>query len=115
MRFNGVMAMVMVQDIERATRFYCGLLGFTIQEEQEEWVIFQEGVGLSLSPDPVPDVNLAINAVLVTLVVDDVRAAYQELTQKGVAFMLPPTEDGTAVFAAFRDTENNLLQLMQTS
>lgn len=113
MQFRGVMAMVMVQDIERALRFYRDVLGFTVREEQEEWVVFHEGVGLSLSPEPIPEVHVAINAVMVTLMVDDVRSAFAELTGKGVPFFLPPTDDGSATFAAFRDTENNLVQLMQ--
>lgn len=113
MRFHGVVAMALVQDIERALRFYRDLLGFTVQEEQEDWVLFNEGVGLSVSPEPLPDLNVSLNAVQITLLVDDVEAAYAELTQKGVAFFLPPTDAGGAIFASFRDTENNLLQLMQ--
>jgi len=115
MRIQGVMAMVLVQDIERALRFYRDVLGFTVQEEQEDWVVFSEGVGLRVSPEPLPEWSLNVNAVLITLMVDDVPAAYAELTQKGVAFFLPPTEAGGAIFATFRDTENNLLQLMQIS
>ena len=46
LRINGVMAMVMVQDIERALRFYRNVLGFTVQDEQEDWVVFNEGVSL---------------------------------------------------------------------
>jgi predicted enzyme related to lactoylglutathione lyase len=113
MRINGVMAMTLVQDIERALRFYRDILGFTVQEEQEDWVIFEQGVGLSVSPDPVPELNLNINSVVVTLFVEDVFGAYAELTQKGVAFFLPPTDAGGAVLATFRDTENNMVQLMQ--
>lgn len=113
MRFQGVMAMVMVMDIERALRFYRDTLGFTVREEQEEWVVFNEGVGLSVSPEPLPELNVAVNAVMITLFVEDVEAAYDELTKRGVAFFLPPTQDSNATFAAFRDTENNLLQLMQ--
>src|SRR5689334_998255 len=107
------MAMVLVQDIERALRFYRDTLGFTVQEEQEDWVVFNEGVGLRVSPEPLPEINLNLNAVIVTLLVDDVRAAFHELTQQGVAFFLPPTDAGGALLATFRDTENNLLQLMQ--
>ena len=113
-RIQGVMAMVLAQDIERALRFYRDVLGFTVQEEQEDWVVFQEGVGLRVAPDPLPEWSVNVNAVLITLMVDDVLATYSELTQKGVAFFMPPTEAGGAIFATFRDTENNLLQLMQT-
>jgi catechol 2,3-dioxygenase-like lactoylglutathione lyase family enzyme len=112
-RFQGVMAMVLVQDIERALRFYRDVLGFTIQAEQEDWVVFNEGVGLKVSDEPIPEINIAVNAVQVTLVVDDVEAVYAELTQKGVPFFLVPTDAGGAIFATFRDTENNLVQLMQ--
>jgi predicted enzyme related to lactoylglutathione lyase len=112
-RFHGVMATVLVQDIERALRFYGDVLGFTVQDEQEDWVIFNEGVGLVVSPDPLPELNLNLNAVMVTLLVDDVEAAFAELTRKGVAFFQPPTADNGQWFATFRDTENNILRLVQ--
>ena len=113
MRFHGVMAMVLVHDIDRALRFYRDTLGFTVSDETEDWVVFNEGVGLQVSPEPVPELSLAINAVQVTIQVEDVEAAFTELTKKGVAFFLPPTSAAGAVFATFRDTENNLVQLMQ--
>jgi catechol 2,3-dioxygenase-like lactoylglutathione lyase family enzyme len=107
------MAMVMVQDVERALRFYRDLLGFTVQEEQEDWVFFAEGVGLQRAPEPLPDVAFNVNAVVVTLFVEDVARAYAELTGQGVAFFLAPTESAGVTVATFRDTENNLLQLLQ--
>lgn len=113
MRFHGVMAMTLVQNIERALRFYRDILGFTVQEEQEDWVLFNEGVGLYVSPEPLPELNLNLNAVMITLFVDDVEASFMELTQKGVAFFQPPTRDGGQMFATFRDTENNILRLVQ--
>lgn len=113
MQFHGVMAMVLVQDIERALRFYRDTLGFTVAEEEEDWVIFNEGVGLQVSPDPIPATNIAFTAVQVTLQVDNVEAAFAELTKKGVPFLIPPTSSGSASFATFRDTENNMLQLME--
>ena len=114
MQIHGVMAMVMVQDIERSLRFYRDTLGFTVEDEQEDWVQFAEGVSLGLAPEPLPEASVALNAVIVTLIVADVTASYHELIAKGVAFFLPPTADGGLTFATFRDTEGNLLQLMQT-
>jgi predicted enzyme related to lactoylglutathione lyase len=107
------MAMVMVRDIERALRFYRDTLGFTVEFEQEDWVIFQEGIGLQETPDPLPETNFNINSVVVSLFVEDVQDAYSELLQKGVAFFQPPTDGGGMTLATFRDTENNLLQLIQ--
>ena len=112
-RFQGVMAMVMVQDIERALRFYRDTLGFTVQEEQEDWVFFAEGVGLQRAPEPLPEVAFNVNAVVVTLFVEDVAQCFAELTGKGVAFFLAPTNEGGVTVATFRDTESNLLQLLQ--
>ena len=113
MRFHGVMAMVLVQDIDRATRFYRDTLGFTIQEESEDWVVFNEGVGLQVSPEPLPEHSVNINAVQVALNVENVHEAYNELTSVGVPFYLPPMESGGMLFATFRDTENNLIQLVE--
>jgi len=112
LRINGVMAMVMVQDIERALRFYRDMLGFTVQDEQEDWVVFNEGISLGLSPEPAPELNVAFNAVLVTLVVDDVQATFTELTAKGVAFFTAPSTEAGATYATFRDSEGNLMQLL---
>ena len=106
------MAMVMVQDIDRALRFYRDVLSFTVQDEQEDWVVFNEGVSLGLSPEPAAELNTAFNAVLVTLVVDDVQSIFEELTAKGVAFFIAPQSDGGMTFATFRDTEGNLVQLL---
>lgn len=114
MKFHGVMAMVLVHDIDRATRFYRDILGFTIQDESEDWVIFNEGVGLQVSPEPLPEFNININAVQVALNVSNVHDAYAELTKLGVPFYLPPMESGGMLFATFRDTENNLVQLVET-
>jgi len=113
MRIQGVMAMVAVQNIERASRFYQEILGFSVQDEQEDWVIFDQGVGLHVSPEPTAEVDFRINSVMITLFVDDVRAAFNELTGKGVAFFLPPTTEEGATFATLRDTEGNLVQIMQ--
>ena len=105
--------MTLVHDIERATRFYRETLELTIQSEAEDWVIFREGVGLQVSPEPLPEINLNINAVQIALMVEDVQSAYTELIQKGVAFYLPPMESGGMMFATLRDTENNLIQLVE--
>ncbi len=113
MQIQGVMAMVLVDNIERALRFYRDVLGFTVSFEEEDWVVFSEGVGLMLSPEPIPEINRNINAVSLSLMVESVEATFKELTAKGVAFFVPPTSDGSATFASFRDTENNLIQLMQ--
>jgi predicted enzyme related to lactoylglutathione lyase len=113
MRFHGVMAMVLVEDVDRATRFYRDTLGFTIQDESEDWVVFNEGVGLQVSPEPLPEHSVAVNAVQIALTVESVHEAYDELIKRGVPFFLPPMESGGMTFATLRDTEGNLVQIVE--
>ncbi len=113
MRVHRVTAMVLVQDMDRAVRFYRDALGFRVQFEEEDWAVFEENVGLMVSPEPLPQDNVSVNAVMVTLEVEDAHAAFHELTEKGVAFLVAPTDVGGAIIASFRDTEGNLLQLVQ--
>ena len=114
LRVNHVTSVVLVQDIDRAVRFYRDSLGLTLQFEQEDWASFHENVGLMLSPEPIPEFNLAVNAVMLTLHVDDAHASYHEMIDKGIAFIIGPTDVGGAIVASFRDTEGNVLQLLQT-
>ena len=113
MRLNAVTTMVLVQDMDRALRFYRDMLGFTVQFEQEDWAMFQERVGLMLSPEPLDQDNVSLNAVMLTLNVDDAHGAYHELIDKGVAFLVGPTDVGGAIVASFRDSEGNILQLLE--
>src|SRR5262245_57066643 len=106
--------MVLVQDIDRAIRFYRDVLGFTIQLEEEDWAVFQEGVGLMVSPEPLPQDNINLNSVIITLDVANVNVVYGELIERGVPFLVPPTDVGGATAASFRDTEGNLLQLVES-
>lgn len=113
MRILGVTTTVLVHDLDRALGFYRDVLGFSLREEEEDWALFEEGVGLVQSPEPLPEDNLKLNAVSVTLSVADAQAAFRELTARGVAFLVPPTPVGGAISAAFRDTEGNVLQLIE--
>lgn len=113
MRLHDVKTIVLVQDMDRALHFYRDLLGLTTEQEEEDWAVFREGVGLMRSPEPLPPDNLNLNAVMITLFVEDATAAYHELIQQGVAFLVAPTDVGGAITAAFRDTEGNILQLIQ--
>lgn len=108
-----VTVVVLVRDLDRALRFYRDLLGLTIEDESEEWVFFCQGIGLMVSPEPIPEDAINLNAVTVSLAVDDVDAAYDELVKKGVAFLVPPTDAGGARVASFRDSEGNVLQLVR--
>lgn len=113
MRIADAIAMVLVGDMDRALAFYRDLLGLQIEAEEEDWAVFAEGVGLMMSPEPLPPDALALNAVVLTFCVDDIEGAYQELTGHGVAFLMAPTAAAGGMVATLRDPDGNLLQLMQ--
>lgn len=48
------------------------------------------------------------------ITVDDVRAAHEELSGKGVRFTQPPTDAGEVLIAILDDTCGNLIQLVET-
>ena len=105
--------MVVVNNIDSAVKFYRDQLGLKLQFEQEDWAQFTEGIGLMVSPEPLPIVNTDINRVIVTFDVEDASDEFRKLTSRGVAFLVPPTDIGGAIVASFRDSEGNLLQLLQ--
>jgi predicted enzyme related to lactoylglutathione lyase len=111
---QGIIASVMVTDIDRAIHFYRDKLGLTVENEQADWVMFREGIALQLSPVPAADLKWDPNSVVITLVVSDCEEAYRQLTERGVAFLNAPTgSPGLTAVASLRDSENNILQLLQ--
>lgn len=114
MRVESITTTVLVRDMDRAMRFYRDRLGLTIRVAEEDWALFEQPVGLMLSPEPLPEDNLSFNAVMLTLNVANIHAAYDELILQGVDFLVPPTDVGGAYTATLRDTEGNLLQLLQS-
>ena len=113
MRVERVVTMALVQDMDRALRFYRDILGFHLEYEEEDWAVFREGVGIMLSPEPIPEDSVNLNSLILTLQVEDVTGAFNELTSKGIAFLVAPTDVGGAVSATLRDSEGNLIQLIQ--
>jgi len=104
-----------VQDMDRAVRFYRDILGLAVEFEQEDWAVFAHNIGLMLSPEPLPQDALRMNAVMLTLGVEDVHATYHELIERGVPFLVGPTDVGGAIVASLHDPDGNVLQLIQSA
>jgi predicted enzyme related to lactoylglutathione lyase len=120
---------VIVDDQEKALKFYTEVLGFEKKTEipigAHKWVTL-------ISKDGHPDVELALEAnshpaarafqqsvyedeiPLLTFFSDDVQKESEELVRKGVVFRVPPTEAAWGTYAVFEDTCGNLVQLHQT-
>ena len=124
MRIN--LASVLVDDQEKALRFYTEVLGFVKKTEvplgEHRWLTVvspeaPDGVELVLEPDEHP-AAMPFKAALVadgipytSFAVDDVHAEFDRLTGLGVTFTQEPAQMGPVTTAVFDDTCGNLIQI----
>lgn len=119
---------VMVEDQERALRFYTDVLGFVkavdVPVGEHRWLTVTspdgvDGVELVLEPMAFPPAQeyqkaLYDAAIPVTaFVTSDIRGEVERLTAAGVEFKGEPVDMGSATAVMFEDTCGNLLQLVQ--
>jgi catechol 2,3-dioxygenase-like lactoylglutathione lyase family enzyme len=117
---------VLVDDQDKALRFYTEVLGFRLKTEipmgEHRWLTVvspdrPDGVELSLEPDEHPAVGpfkealVADGIPFTSFEVDDVRTEAARLQSLGVVFTQPPTSMGTFTTAVFDDTCGNLIQI----
>jgi catechol 2,3-dioxygenase-like lactoylglutathione lyase family enzyme len=120
------MTSVLVDDQEKALRFYTDLLGFVKKTDvpvgEARWLTVvapddPKGPELLLEPDSHPAARpfkaaLAADGIPVTsFAVDDVNAEFQRLRGLGVRFTQEPLEMGAVTTAVFDDTCGNLIQI----
>jgi catechol 2,3-dioxygenase-like lactoylglutathione lyase family enzyme len=119
---------VIVDDQEKALRFYTAVLGFIKKKDvpvgQFRWltVVSPEGpddVELLLEPNENPAAQAYQNALheqgipLTTFAVDDVQKEYERLKDLGVLFQSEPATMGETTIAVFEDSCGNLIQMYQ--
>jgi catechol 2,3-dioxygenase-like lactoylglutathione lyase family enzyme len=121
---------VLVDDQDKALRFYTAVLGFQVKRDiplgdanAPRWitVVGKEHVGgveLLLEPDSHPASSAFKTALLAagipatSFAVTNVEAEYERLRGLGVVFTQSPTRAGPAVTAVLDDTCGNLIQLV---
>jgi predicted enzyme related to lactoylglutathione lyase len=123
-----VFASVLVDDQEKALRFYTEVLGFSKKNDipmgHHRWLTVvsksdPDGVELVLEPDEHPAAGPFKRALVVDGIpftsfgVDDVHAEYDRLCKAGVHFTQPPVAMGPVTTAVLDDTCGNLIQIMQ--
>ena len=124
MRIN--LASVLVDDQQKALRFYTEVLGFVKKTDipmgGHSWLTVvspedPDGVELVLEPSEHPAVA-PFKAALVadgipytSFAVDDVHKEYERLRALGVTFTQPPTAMGPVTTAVLDDTCGNLVQI----
>ena len=122
------LASVLVDDQEKAHRFYTEVLGFVTKHDvpmgAARWltVVSPDGapdVELVLEPDMHPAAKAFKQAIfadgipMTSFECADVDAEYARLTALGVEFRKPPTQAGPVKVAVLDDTCGNLIQLHQ--
>ena len=119
---------IMVDDQDRALRFYTDVLGFRKKHDipvgEYRWITVTSPEGpddleLVLEPNANPagktfqEAMFSQGIPLAAFEVTDIGGEFARLTAKGVAFMRPPTDAGPVTLAVFADTCGNLIQLYQ--
>lgn len=119
---------VMVDDQEKALKFYTEVLGFVKKRDlpvgPARWltVVSPEGpddVELLLEPLGFPPAKVFQKALMdagipwTAFAVKDTRKEYERLKGLGVAFTTGPTDMGMTTVAVFNDTCGNLIQIFQ--
>jgi catechol 2,3-dioxygenase-like lactoylglutathione lyase family enzyme len=121
---------VLVDDQEKALRFYTDILGFTKKMEiplgAHRWLTVvspedPDGVELVLEPDehpaarPFKDALVQDGIPFTSFAVEDVQREYERLSALGVRFTQEPLEAGPATTAVLDDTCGNLIQIAAVS
>jgi catechol 2,3-dioxygenase-like lactoylglutathione lyase family enzyme len=125
-----------VHDQDEALAFYTDQLGFEVQND----ISMPEMGGfrwLTVAPPGQPDVSIVLMAIpgepvmddatnaqvrsllakgfvgAMFLTTDDIHAAYEQLSARGVEFIDPPTEQPYGIDCSFRDPSGNNFRLAQ--
>lgn len=129
---------VLVDDQEKAARFYTDKLGFTIKRDipmgEARWLTLNSpeqptGPELFLEPNGNPDIQINgrpaareyqralydTGVPFTMFMVDDIDADYRRLTANGVEFAGEPVEVPGGKSAVFDDTCGNLIALMEVT
>jgi catechol 2,3-dioxygenase-like lactoylglutathione lyase family enzyme len=121
------MTSVLVDDQEKALRFYTDVLGFVVKNDipmgEHRWLTVvspqaPDGVELVLEPDGHPAARpfkaalVADGIPFTAFAVDDVHAETARLKAAGVAFTQEPLQLGPVTTAVLDDTCGNLIQIV---
>ena len=117
---------VLVDDQDKALRFYTEVLGFTKKTEvplgAHRWLTVvspedPDGVELVLEPDehpaakPFKDALVQDGIPFTSFAVEDVHREYERLSALGVRFTQEPLAGGPVTTAVLDDTCGNLIQI----
>lgn len=103
-------------NVERLGGFYRDVLDMKPVSQRDGFVAFQFGdLRLSISDhSEVDDGPKDPLRIMVNLAVDDIHSAYRRLRKRGVEFLREPEKEHWGGYiATFKDSDGNVLQLLQ--
>lgn len=119
---------VLVDDQDKALKFYTEVLGFVKKTEiplgTAKWLTVvspegPDGIELLLEPMGFPPARTYQKALfeagipLTAFAVEDIQREHERMERLGVAFKTKPTQMGPVTVAVFDDTCGNFIQLVQ--
>ena len=121
------LASVMVDDQEKALRFYTDVLGMTKKDDFSNsgyrWLTVvsadePDGTQLQLSLNSNPAAKAYQQAIFqqgqpAVMYTDDVKGDCERIKARGAEFTMPPTEVTGSTIAQLNDTCGNLIQITQ--
>ena len=122
-----ILTSVLVDDQEKALKFYTEVLGFVKKTEfpagKFRWLTVvspanPDGVELTLEPNENPIASSFQKGLydsgipLTAFGVDDIQKEYERMLKLGVVFKTKPTKTGPVTIAVFDDTCGNLIQII---
>ena len=120
--------LLVVEDVERARRFYTDVLGAELYREYGgtsavlqflgTWLLLVTGGGPTPGKPTVtfeaPNDPDRVSHQL-TMRVPDCRAAYETLRERGAQFLAEPVDRGGEIRAFFRDPDGHLLEISEVT
>jgi catechol 2,3-dioxygenase-like lactoylglutathione lyase family enzyme len=118
--------LLVVEDVERARRFYTEVLGAELYREyggtsavlqfQGTWLLLVTGGGPTpgkptVTFEPPSDWDRVSHQL--TMRVPDCRAAYETLRARGAQFLAQPVDRGGEIRAFFRDPDGHLFEISE--
>jgi catechol 2,3-dioxygenase-like lactoylglutathione lyase family enzyme len=121
-------ASLIVDDQDKAEKFYTEILGFEVKENvpvgEFRWLTVvspdnRDGAELALEPNDNPASKTFQKAIFdqgipaTMLFVEDLQGTYEKLIELGVVFKVQPKDMGGTFAAIFNDTCGNLIMIAQ--
>lgn len=105
---------ILVQDTDRAIRFYTEVLGFSLYRKQARYTILKLGdIWFGLLNEKYIEKPIRGNNCVPVFKVNNIQEKFNELLEKGVKLETDILDLADVRYFQFCDTENNILEIYE--